>query len=203
MDYATTHAQLKLLSEAGLPDPRWEYRFTYPATGIEWLHHRITPIRLHAGVPKVVQTQFETARNLMLYAWFVYEFQTVAEMQVFATLDHALKLRLAVLDKKSPGLAGLLRSASKKGFLLEAREKAHARMCERQRGQWPGSQPSPVTPPGEWFQQIVDSIPDSRNYLAHGGPQLDLTTSLSHLELCADLINSLFPVSDLNTANRQ
>ena len=37
-------------------------------------HELISTYALHAGVPKEIILQFETARNVYLYAWFVYRF---------------------------------------------------------------------------------------------------------------------------------
>ncbi len=41
-----------------------------------------------------VRIVFDTARNLYLYAWFVYRFYNVAEQQVFACLEMALREHL-------------------------------------------------------------------------------------------------------------
>ena len=49
---------------------------------------------LSDAVPDKVRIPFDTARNLYLYAWFVYRFYNVAEQQVFACLEMALRERL-------------------------------------------------------------------------------------------------------------
>ena len=41
-------------------------------------HEGISLCALHAGVPEDIVIQFETARNIYLYAWFVYRFYPVA-----------------------------------------------------------------------------------------------------------------------------
>ena len=61
----------------------------------------ISACELPLAVPKGVRLHFDTARNLYLYAWFVYRFHVVAEQQALATLELALRSRLrekGVLD---------------------------------------------------------------------------------------------------------
>src|SRR5438309_3090633 len=49
---------------------------------------------LNASVPENISQQFETARNVYLYAWFVYRFYPIAEHQSLACLELALRDRL-------------------------------------------------------------------------------------------------------------
>jgi hypothetical protein len=42
-------------------------------------HEQISRYALHAGLPQEIVEQFEMARNVYLYAWFVYRFYPVAE----------------------------------------------------------------------------------------------------------------------------
>jgi len=51
----------------------------------------ITKYTLSDAVPEKVRILFDAARNLYLYAWFVYRFYNVAEQQVFASLEMALR----------------------------------------------------------------------------------------------------------------
>ena len=57
-------------------------------------HEQISAYVLHAGVPQEIVLQFETARNVYLYAWFVYRFYPVAEHHSLACLELALRERL-------------------------------------------------------------------------------------------------------------
>lgn len=57
-------------------------------------YESIAEYALSDAVPKKVRILFDTARNLYLYAWFVYRFYNVAEQQVFACLEMALRERL-------------------------------------------------------------------------------------------------------------
>lgn len=48
---------------------------------------------LHDDVPEEIVIQFETAKNLYLYAWFVYRFYPVAQSQTYACLEFAMHRR--------------------------------------------------------------------------------------------------------------
>jgi hypothetical protein len=56
-------------------------------------HEQISAYLLHAGVPQEIVLQFETARNVYLYAWFVYRFYPVAEHQCLAARGASLDSR--------------------------------------------------------------------------------------------------------------
>lgn len=60
---------------------------TVSETTIESIYDLIQPIALGAKVPDEVHSHFETAKNLALYSWFVYSFNLVAAMHVFASLS--------------------------------------------------------------------------------------------------------------------
>src|ERR1700685_3559392 len=57
-------------------------------------YEQISEYVLHAGAPQEIVLQFETARNVYLYAWFVYRFYPVAEHLSLACLELALRERL-------------------------------------------------------------------------------------------------------------
>jgi hypothetical protein len=89
-------------------------------------HEDVSQIGLNASVPRDIVVQFETAKNLYLYAWFIYRFYPVAEHQVFACLELALRMRYGKeiqskkskdknLKSKQPMLRALLRYAIDKG----------------------------------------------------------------------------------------
>jgi len=66
-------------------------------------HEFIAAYDLNPAVPEDIRVQFDTARNLYLYAWNVYRFHVVAEHQALSTLELALRTRLIsanVLDAK-------------------------------------------------------------------------------------------------------
>jgi hypothetical protein len=66
---------------------------------VEDRHRMVSQYRLCVDVPDVVWVQWDTALNLWLYAWHVWRFYAVAEMQEYATLEMALRIKPAH-DKK-------------------------------------------------------------------------------------------------------
>src|SRR5581483_1571954 len=92
---------------------------------IEDQHRAVVGLALHDGVPEAIRIQFETTKNLYLYAWFVYRFYPVAQGHAYGCLELALRERfepetLAAGEKKQkhgPGFRRLLQYAVDKGFL--------------------------------------------------------------------------------------
>ena len=86
-------------------------------------HEGISKYVLHAGVPEEIVVQFETARNVYLYAWFIYRFYAVAEHQSLACLELALRERLKAeikagkIKRGRPTLHPLLQYAIGHGLL--------------------------------------------------------------------------------------
>src|ERR1039458_3375162 len=80
-------------------------------------HAEIAECVLHEGVQEDVRIQFETAKNIYLYSWFVYRFFTVAEHHSYTCLELALRERLKTeiasgkFGSKMPTLRSLLRCA--------------------------------------------------------------------------------------------
>ena len=208
MDYGTTNQILKPLPELLLPDPRWQFEHFFwpnhePFTA-EALYDRLKFSSLNLAAPEDVRRQFETARNLMLYAWFVFEFQTVAEMQAYGTLELALRTYFKnptrqVNTKKGVKevplmLSELLTKAVTEQVLIP--EQLPSWEWLKKKREWFAKQTNTPMDPfsaTEWLEIIKKDLPGFRNHLAHGKPQLHLPHSLSQLELCADLINALFP----------
>lgn len=117
-------------------------------------HLSIASFELRPEVPREVRVHFDTARNLYLYAWFVYRFHVIAEQQALASLEMALRLRLidctalpadgtfgiGPLRKaadsvgaerlKKRGLSSLLKSASENGFISNDRCASRLRWAQ-------------------------------------------------------------------------
>jgi hypothetical protein len=213
MKYGTSHAVLKPLEEVLLPDSRFQGSVIGTENqmrpfDLSDLHERLRISKLNSNVPKDVNTHFQTALNLMLYTWFVYEFQTVAEKQAYAALEFALRRRFPHATKtiKRKGkevvipwtLAPLLQLAMTQGLIvaetLPAWEqvKRNRKLYERD-----SIQPlAPMPSADDWLRNVIDHLPDSRNQLAHGSTKLFMSSSFWALEFCADLINVLFPKSE-------
>jgi hypothetical protein len=91
-------ARLKPRAEILLPDIRNRNRGNLDhSTGmisemtIESFYDELKKIELQGAVPECVQSHFATAKNLVLYSWFVYPFNMVAALHAFASLEMAVK----------------------------------------------------------------------------------------------------------------
>lgn len=88
-------------------------------------HEHIASFALHSAVPEEIVLQFEVARNLYLYGWFVYRFSDVAQHHALACLELALRMRLAreigegriTSPRRKPTLGPLLRYAIDQGLV--------------------------------------------------------------------------------------
>ncbi len=98
--------RLKRLEDICQPDERYLNRVDIDRstgmatpTTIESIYVLVEDIKLGAGVPDEVRSHFEIAKNLALYAWFVYSFTVVAGMQALASLEMAVRLKTSATKK--------------------------------------------------------------------------------------------------------
>jgi hypothetical protein len=129
---------LKALDRITQPDPRYDGS----AGTLAGLHADLNSIRLHVGVPKHVRQLFETAKNLSLYSWFVYRFHPIAQLIGYASLERALKERVAGERRVEPDavretLRPLMDLAASKGWLKNdrfevVRRAAHVQLKDEQ-----------------------------------------------------------------------
>ena len=91
---------LKPLDAFVEPDERWAHFVHLDPTDLSFRpitmaerHAEIAAISLTAYAPEFIREHFETAKNLLLYAWFVYRFIPVAELHAYSTVEMALKER--------------------------------------------------------------------------------------------------------------
>ena len=212
MKYGSTAGILKPLEELFLPDPRFEHEYLRSqvderAMNSDDIHERLQISRIHGGVPERVRTQFETARNLMLYAYFVFEFQTQAELQAYAALEFALRERFGNPTREIKRsdeikiiplmLKELLQRAVKEKLIQPERLPSWEWANERRKwfASFYGGEFVPISA-GDWLEIILKHITDFRNHIAHGNPLLHLPHSFTQIELCADMINALYPITN-------
>jgi hypothetical protein len=145
---------------------------------MEDLYGMISGIALEEAVPVAIRDQFDTARNVFAYSWFVYEFTMLAEQHCYFVLEMGLRQRLNPEAKpnttKSVGLAKLLKAATERGYLQRK---------DFEIGSMSGS--------GVASCQL-DFIPIARNHLAHGNINLLPQYALMQIELTARILNKLF-----------
>jgi hypothetical protein len=215
MKYGTTAGLLKPLDEMTLPDPRIEHEPYRPrgdaSLGAADIRERLEKnATLHKGVPQDIATQFEVARNLMLYSYFVFEFQTQAEFQAYAALEFALRERFdrPTIQKKRGNeilnipvmLKGLLQRAVDENLLQPEKFPSFAwtNQLRKFHAERMGHKVEPISAK-EWLELIQKHIKGQRDHLAHGNPHLWLPSSFDQIERCADIINALFPTCEVET----
>jgi hypothetical protein len=210
MNYGTTAGALKPLNEALLPDIRFQFRGVENDNSMRPfeladLHERLTTFsKLNDCVPESVRGQFETAKNLMLYSWFVFEFHIVGELYAYASLEFALRTRFPDAKKKrkrngkevdEPLTFRPLLKLAMEQKVFNA-EKLPTWDWAKYKSEWYRKKfnqgDSNDRTADEWLQMVIEYISDFRDTLAHGNPRLYFESSLDHLEICADLINQLF-----------
>lgn len=166
----------------------------------------ISDINLTASAPKDIRSQFETSRNLLLYAWFVLRFIPVAELQAYASLELALKTRISQVNegilKKHSGLKRMLVFAIQQNWICDTGIRQYQRIEEKRNESLAsmkrilGDEYASYGPIGakSYVSILEETIPDSRNEYAHGSSTLPLMNSAYlTLEICCDIINQLFP----------
>lgn len=204
------------------PDPRTGMFVGQVPPSLKAHHADIACIQLTSAVPESIAIQFETARNLYLYAWHVFRFYTVSQTQALTTLEFGLRKRLPDrlpekyqrARQKRPMLAGMLSYAIDHGLVRnEGFRRWHAAVTYQARerrlmeaGQAMSDQglesievdetePAEILPVDQvWdlVQVLRESMPHLRNELAHGSTLLT-RQALGTLELVAEILNQLYP----------
>lgn len=178
----------------------------------------IAQFKLFGNVPEDVQIHFETGKNLFVYAWYVYRFHMVAEQHILASLEMAIRARLAAsaVGRIPRGLAKLLRAARANQLIANERlttrdqwalERARWRhdCAEMQRMDEEGLSEctidySSVRPDEEdlqydWLEDFLSTLPDLRNMHAHGSEELYPAVGRT-FEIVQELINQMFAVGE-------
>ncbi len=169
---------------------------------IEHQHSAVSELVLHKGVPGDIRVQFETTKNLYLYAWFVYRFYPVAKHHAYTCLEFALRERfepelLAAGEKKrefGPGLKRLLSYAVKSGVLKDENFSVWQHRTERRAQRrtedeiWEEAKRNglnevtfddtqyeikDVDRDHEYLETVIKTTPWLRNVYAHGSSSLD------------------------------
>ena len=188
-----------------------------PRTQHQSLDHRLVFIgqfALSDRVPEDVRVHFETGKNLFVYAWFVYRFHMVAEQHILATLEMALRLRVAACTATRPprGLSKLLRVAcankliandrltSRHQWALERAQWRHdlaemERMNREEASEcvvdYADVRPQEEDLNYDWLEHFICALPHVRNMHAHGSDAL-YPTVISTFGIVLELINQLF-----------
>lgn len=208
-----------------LPDvrsPKTEFFTNKPLT-IAYQYENVKVVKLHDGVPEYIRIQFETTKNLYLYAWFVYRFYPVAKNHAYACLELALRERfetemIAAGERKwkfGPGLKRLLEYAVSCGCLKDENFSFWQRRTQ-QRAQrrtqeelWEEAEQNglneitfdedeyeikEVDREHEYLSVLLKILPLLRNHYAHGTKSLD-NQALGEIQLVAEIVNQIFPIN--------
>lgn len=187
---------LKLFDELFEPDLRQKYFAlvnrntgeTRPIT-LRDKHEAVKAISLTQDVPEEIREHFDTARNLLVYSWFVYRFNQVAELHAFASLEFALKTKCGDSPK---GLKKRLERAVERGWIMDSGFRYYRPGAVED---LPGDEADSGNPDTkdvqEYCKTLVETMPFIRNELAHGSRMLH-SNGLTTLAIVADLINQLF-----------
>ncbi len=172
----------------------------------------ISQIELHASVPEDIAVQFETAKNLCLYAWFIYRFYPVAEHHAFTCLELALRTRYEKELSKKPGLKFLLKYAIDKGDIKnDGFQRWHEVVERRAMARYSGEKIQEMMEKGlksieldyskvqitdvdrniHYAKILLETLPEIRNHYAHGAILLH-DQVLGTIELVSEIINQLY-----------
>ena len=200
--------------------PKSDFLTGQPLT-VEYQYSAISELVLHDGVPEDIRVQFETTKNLYLYAWFVYRFYPVAKHHAHTCLEFALRKRfetemLALGEKKrefGPGLKKLLSHAIESGCLKNENFSIWRRRTEsraQQRTEYEileemrrNNLEEVTYDPDQYEIKDVDcdhdylgiilkTTPWLRNHYAHGTSSLD-NQALGTIRLVAEIVNQIYP----------
>lgn len=195
--------KFKQLDEIEKSDPRTHAFVIYDETlgdyrdkEISDVHKRLEEIQLEDYVPQEIRDHFITSKHLVLYSWYVYRFNAVADLHAVTSLEYALKIKSR---KEGMGLARLIAHAVENGWIEDAdfsihRHKTKIRKEERQQihgilGVELADTDNPID--GEYTSILSKSLPFLRNDYAHGSSTIG-PSSYSKLTIVAEFINKIF-----------
>lgn len=138
------------------------------------LHATISKIELNDRVPDDLKSQFNVARNMALYSYFCYSLAPEVQAKTFVIIEYALRLREG--SGKRLMLKKLLKLSVDQGWITDAGFK-HLKN---------------LSIDNSYSKSLIEWIPAMRNEFAHGTNIL-VPDCVSHLSICADFVNQLYP----------
>lgn len=163
---------MKVLAELCQPD----LRQSFMVGEVKDYYAILEPLVLTKSVPENIGKQFDVARDLMLYGWFVYEFYTVASQQALACLEFGLREACKIVNgginpcEKQTGLRCYLKEAKNRGLI----------------------------PTGKYHDELSRLVSQVRNSLAHGSSTLfNFALAMQNLKLTADVLNDVFSAEEV------
>ena len=140
---------------------------------LEKLYNAVSTINLNSTVPEKIRGQFNVARNMAIYTYFMYSLAPEVHMKTYSVMEMALRDFYGG-DKKT-NLKTLVRKAVESGVIQDA-----------------GFRHVPDNQENSYSKNFIDAHPKLRNSMAHGTSLLT-HDCVGHIERCADFVNQLFP----------
>jgi hypothetical protein len=140
---------------------------------LESLYESLDRIRLIESVPEEIRSQFNITKNLIIYSWFSYSLDPVAQLKTFILMEHALKIKCG---KETWPLPKMIKKAISRGWIKDS-----------------GFSHVAVDPndPSKYVRKMVEILPGLRNSAAHGSSSLS-QNAVGHLKICSEWVNQLF-----------
>ncbi|MGH1371462.1 MAG: hypothetical protein ACRBBW_05455 [Cellvibrionaceae bacterium] len=151
---------------------------------LERMHKYLSEEVLNDEVPDKIKGQFNVAKNMALYSYYLYALAPEVHLKTYTVIEHALRLKTN--PKKKMMLKALINHAVSQRWIKDS----GFRHIE-----------SP-SPDNQWCKSMVDVISDLRNSQAHGSSML-VGDCLHHISSCADFVNQLFPTSQTRNGSRK
>lgn len=214
--------QLRTPETVCQPDPRSprDDFFSGEPLTVAYQYEAVSKFVLRDSVPEDIRIQFETTKNLYLYAWYVYRFYPVVDLHAYSCLELALRERfgaeLAALRKyKSDYVPSLKQLLS---YAIEHRHIKNEHFSVWQRGTeqrakrrtqdelWAEAQKKGLTEltydenqfeikeedcDHDYLGIVLKTTPWLRNHYAHGSKSLD-NQALNTVRLVFEIINQIF-----------
>ncbi len=182
-------------------------------------YESVSRFTICTSAPENVLSRFNTAKNVLLYTWFVYDFYPVAELQALSALELALRERIGERGlkeirktKKSIGMQTYIAHATENGWIKNEDFSAYHRApMEQARMNYFIQKTEEMRAKGldsielnydeiqiskenttDYLGILVDTVHHIRNIHAHGEPMLYPPSVWTTFELCSEFINALF-----------
>jgi hypothetical protein len=182
-------------------------------------YESVSAFTLDEAVPQKVRSHLNTAKNALLYTWFVYGFFPVAELQALNALELALRERIGEeglkklkKQKKLLGLRTLIEHAVENKWLKnedfgayhrapieQARMDYLIRKTEEMRAKGLDSIEInydeievPTENTTDYLGILLNTVHEIRNIHAHGEIMLYPASVWMTFEICSDFINALY-----------
>lgn len=183
---------------------------------------QVVRYELDRTVPEEICSQFNTAKNLLLYTWYAYHLLSSAELQVLIVLEAALRKRIGeekikeLTKQKKRGLHAYIKHAIEKNWISNADFRAwHRAPILQARDKYLFSKIDEMKAGGldlididlseveqsknntlDYLVILQGTVNKIRNWHGHGELMLHEPSVWTSFEMTTDFINALFRKMD-------